>query len=90
MQEREHDIFRTYKWGRSLVGKKDWPKLSTQMYNLNIWYMDMCKPKKDILFIVRYNPEHWYWRGYGIMHVMFEKLQQLLWRDALDKSLMSC
>jgi hypothetical protein len=85
METLEHDIFRTYKRGRSLVGKKDWPSLGTQMFNINQWYMNACKRKEQLL-VVRYKPEHWYFHGYGVMHVLFDELHPLLHRQAFDKS----
>jgi hypothetical protein len=81
MPEADYDVFWTYQYGRSLVAKKDWPSLGTQMYLLNKWYMKACDREEQFLF-VRVSPEH-YFLGYDIIH-------QLLHRNALDKSLVSC
>jgi hypothetical protein len=88
MPEADYDVFRTYQYGRSLVAKKDWSSLGTQMYQLNKWYMEACDREEQFLF-VRVRPEH-YFLGYDITHIEFNELHQLLHRDTLDKTLIGC
>ena len=49
------DIFRTYKYGRSLVNPKSWRSLGTQMFLLNKWYLNACA-KKEAWLLVRVRP----------------------------------
>jgi hypothetical protein len=82
------DIFRTYKYGKSLVSPKSWPLLGTQMFLLNKWYLDACT-KREQWLLAKVRPEH-YFNGYDLIHIEFKELYQLLNQDALNKSLLSC
>jgi hypothetical protein len=66
------DIFRTYKYGRSLVNPKSWSSLGTQMYLLNKWYLDACK-KGEQWLLARVRQEH-YFNVYDIIHIEFNEL----------------
>jgi hypothetical protein len=82
------DIYQTYVYGRSLINSKSWPSLGTQMFLLNKWYLNVCA-KEEAWLLARVRPEH-YFNGYDIVHIEFNELHQLLNRQALDKSLLSC
>ena len=82
------DIYRTYEYGRSLVNPKSLSSLGTQMFLLNKWYLRVYD-NKEAWLVVRIRPEH-YSSGYDVLHIEFNELQNLLNRDALDKSFLSC
>ena len=81
-------FYRTYVYGRSLVNPKSWSSLGMQMFLLNKWYLNACV-KEEAWLLARVRLEH-YFNGCDIEHIEFNELHQLLNRDALDKSLLSC
>ena len=81
------DIAPKFVYGADLVRKERLHQLSTHMWNLHQWYLDVCKENKK--FIVANIPEEYYFRKEEI-HIEMNELWQLFNLDALDKSLMSC
>ena len=84
----DYDIYRTYVYGQSLVKPKNYSSLGTQVFLLNKWYLKVIENDEATWFVARVRPEHYL--GYDVVDIEFNELHQLLHRDALDKSLVSC
>ena len=83
-----YDIYRTYVYGQSLVNPKYYLSLGMQMFLLNKWYLKVTENDEAAWLVARVRPEHYL--GYDVVHIEFNELHQLLHRDALNKSLVSC
>jgi hypothetical protein len=83
-----YDKYQTYVYGQSLVNPDNYSQLGTQMFLLNKWYLEVTKNDEAAWVIGRMRPEHYL--GYDMLYVEFNELHQLLNREALDKSLLSC
>ena len=84
----DYDIYWTYVYGQSLVNPKYYSSLGTQMFLLNKWYLKVTENDEATWLVARVRPVHYL--GYDVVHIEFNELHQLLHRDALDKSLVSC
>jgi hypothetical protein len=84
----DYDIYRTYLYGQSLVNPKYYSPLGTQMFLLNKCFLKVSDNDEAAWNVARVRPEHYL--GYDVVHIEFNELYQLLNRDALDKSLVSC
>ena len=84
----DYDIYRTYVYGQSLVNPKYYSSLGTQMFLLNKWYLKVTENDEVAWLVAKVRPEHYL--GYDVVHIEFNELHQLLHRDALNKSLVSC
>ena len=84
----DYDIYRTYVYGQSLVNPKYYSSLGAQMFLLNKWYLKVTENDEAAWLVARVRPEHYL--GYDVVDIEFNELHQLLHRDALDKSLLSC
>jgi len=84
----DYDIYQTYVYGQSLVNPKYYSSLGTQMFLLNKWYLKVTENDEAAWLVARVRSKHYL--GYDVIHIEFNELHQLLHRDALDKSLVSC
>jgi len=81
---------RQYRYGRSLCNPVNVKQLRTQMYKLYEYYMSFYRQHELEQYIGVQVRDHHYFHGDDIMWVQFSEVHQLLYMDALDKSLMSC
>ena len=84
----DYDIYWTYVYDQSLVNPTYYSSLGTQMFLLNKWYLKVTENDEAAWLVARVRPEHYL--GYDVVHIEFNELHQLLHRDALNKSLVSC
>ena len=82
------DEWQKYEHGRSLWNPKTINELGTQLFKLNTLYLDACH-RKEFYISVRIKDDHWF-RGDDVMYIEFAELHQLVHRNSLDKTLISC
>ena len=82
------DKWQTYKYGRSLISPDWFQSMPTQMYKLNKWYMDACQQGLEFISVKIRDED--YFRGEDLICIKYSELHQLLYKGALDKSLLSC
>jgi len=81
---------REYRYGRILYNPGNVKQLRTQMYKLHEYYMSFYRQHELEQYIgVQVRVRH-YFHGDDVIWVQFSEVHQLLYMDALDKSLMSC
>ena len=81
---------RQYRYGRSLCNPTNVKQLHTQMYKLHEYYMSFCRQHEFEQYIgVQVRDRHYFHRD-DVTWVQFSEIHQLLFMDALDKSLTSC
>ena len=84
---REEDVKRKYVHGEPMVKPEEVKKLSTRMYELNQWYMDICKTHNRESLMVKVKEEN-YFHGTALS-IEYTELFQLFNQDALDKYIVS-
>ena len=85
---REEEIKRKFVRGQPLVEPEDVKKLSTRMYELHQWYMDISK-RSDRESLMVYVKKDDYYHEKAVA-VEYSELFQLYNQAALDKSIVSC
>jgi len=79
-----------YIYGRSLCNPTNVKQLRMQMYKLHEYYMSFCRQHELEQYISVQGRDRHYFHGDDIIFVQFSEVHQLLYMDALDKSLKSC
>ena len=84
----EEEVKWKYAHGEPLVKPEEVKKLSTRMYELHQWYMDITKRSDRESLMVQVKKDHYYHEK--AVAVEYSELFQLYNQDALDKSIVSC
>ena len=85
---KEEELKRKYVRGEPLVKPEEVKKLSTRLYELHQWYMEITKTTNRESLMVKVKEEHYFHQL--ALFVEYRELFQLFNQDALDKSIISC
>ena len=71
-----------------MVKPEEVKKLSTRMYELRQWYMEICKTHNREFLMVKVKEEDYFHET--ALSIDYTELFQLFNYDAIDKSIVSC